>query len=194
MNTKIVSVTIGVLLLVGVGIIVGKMSAPSPVVQQPQETPPYGAVATLDNVNSPLLCLNGLCTYNFNKPFIGSSTEICIITNPFLATSTILNWSLETTANGANLAQTVDVSTTTNSVGYGSSTVAIARLTVPTGKSNFVGGNFSTSTLSTNLLNTASSGASLYFLAPNESLTFRIATATPGTGYLTGTCKAQIVR
>lgn len=133
-----------------------------------------------------------------------------IIKNPFVstaATSTILACGVEVTSNGIAVAQSLDISTTTGTGGYGSSTPAImsgyaagtGQFTAPCGFNSATSTQSATNAagVKTGLLpGMTNAGLSNYISVTGEYLTARIASATPGTftSYWTGTFWAWFMK
>ncbi len=164
----------------------------------------YGAVSSLDGVDYPYVSIGGQREFHKTYQFSATSSIPVIIPNPFGATSTIIYIRSEIT-KGITGANTFDISTTSSSTGYGSSTPALIYAhSVATGAQDYVvwsPNGLSSTTPTINgaqvLLNTAIDGTSGFVLKKNESLTLRFATSSAGTfagGYLIGTVDVVIRR
>lgn len=131
------------------------------------------------------------------ESFTSTSSVPLVIDNPFSATTSIDKIMCVVTGNGLG-AQVFDISTTTAAGGYGSSTPALVYgvsiganaqetfLWQPAGSS--------TTPWLTLAVPSNSNGKSPYILKPNEDVTVRIATSSPGTfsSYLSGSCALQV--
>ena len=142
--------------------------------------------------------VNGVRTCYASQGFTATSSVLCAMRPlEFSATSTIRRITVAATGLGSlGTAQRIDISTTSQSVGYGSSTPALVvnklldgywPVAWPTlnGTSTL---DVSGGLLYTNGLN----GESLAIFKPNEWVTVRVATPTPRTlsTYATGKCTA----
>lgn len=138
-----------------------------------------------------------------NIPFSATSSVPMIMTNPFGATTTIDSVVCRTSANGLTANFIVDLSTTTASGGYGSSTPALVGSHSVTGltqdflawKPNATSSP-SASNAGARILQANLDGSVGSFLGPTTSLTLRIGTSTPGTfsSYLTGSCSIDLTK
>ena len=143
--------------------------------------------------------VNGVMTCFSSQKLMATSSVICALRPVNRATSTITSVIVNFAGVGSlGTSNVFDVSTTSQSVGYGSSTPGlIVGATLPstgyfkwgaTGSSTKFGLNPSSALLNTEGPN----GEDLGILKPNEWITVRIATATPRTlsSYATGNCSA----
>lgn len=151
-----------------------------------------GAVPTLDGVDNPYTTIGGQKTAFVGKTLIATSSSVCVIKNPYATTTLVMEFGMDIATNGIGTINGY-LSTTSVAGGFGSSTPAIV------GPYSVVGGSLvywtpSSSTSSPALLPGINNltGQSNFVLQPNESLTFRLATSTPGiyTTYLVGSCSA----
>lgn len=153
-------------------------------------------------VTGPVYENKGGVTYAYtNVSFSSTSSVPVIIPNPFGAATTSIDSVVCKITTGVTGTNTFDLSTTTGTGGYGSSTPAlIYGHSVATGaQDTFVWTPYLTAstTLATGKLFSMDTGlkdgTSPFFLAPSAFVTLRIATATPGTLATPygGSCSAQ---
>ena len=158
-----------------------------------------------DSVDGNFWTVGGNKRYYTQVPVAATSSAICAIQNPFNATSSIVSAGLIIT-RGVTGNNTFDISTTTNDFKFGSSTPALVyaepltsltQKSVPwkpnaTTTSNAVTG--ATNPFRGVLAGLTNTGASNYFLGPNEWVTWRIATSSAGTFAtpFAGTCTLQL--
>lgn len=193
--SKSIIVVLAVAIVIAVGGYLFPQASQSPLFRP-------GAVASLDGVDVPYISIGGVRTFYYNQNINATSSFVCVLRNPFQATSSIDALSIDVDANGIAVANALYISTSTSE--YGTSTVALVSA-FPMGVGQFsldFAGNSATSTATgpggtndtTLLPGRLPSGASNYILGPSEYVTFKIATTTGGTfsSYLTGTCKGQI--
>ena len=166
---------------------------------EPQQQ--VGAVSTLDGVDFPYVSIGGLKTAYFSIPIAATSSVICSIKNPYGATSTVQNFGVNITGNGLGNVQ-FDLSTSSSAyanVSYGSSTPAFIKAAITgSGQSTFYWESNATTTninvigMNSNLGSVLGGaiGKSDVVLGPNDYVTVRVATGTPGTYVVnnTGTC------
>src|SRR3990167_3446608 len=126
-NKKVLGVA-----LVAVIIAIGGLFYPQ---VQTQVREVFGAVSTLDGVDSPFVSINGARSYYYSQGIAATSSVVCII-DPPIATSTLVSYRVNVRTNGIGASQVVDISTTTATGGYGSSTPAFA-VAVPVGTGTF---------------------------------------------------------
>ena len=164
----------------------------------------FGAVPSLEDVSSPFIGLSGQREYHNSIPFAATSSIPVRLQNPFRATTTVVALHSEITSSTVG-AKTFDISTTSNSTGYGSSTPAfiyahsISASAQDTAVWSPNGLSSTTPTINSALvlLNTATDGTSNFILGPTDWITLRFATATAGTfagGYTVGTLKIILRR
>lgn len=164
-----------------------------------------------NEVQGDVLIVGGLEKAYVRRAFTATSSVLCSIRNPFFgATSTIESFSAVFSRGvlGANL---FDVSTTSNTLGYGSSSPAlIAAHNIPsTDKPVIVFQKNASTTSSVNTGNdggtvlaglnasTGLTGISNYILGPREFLTMRLSTSTIRGEFAApyqGTCTAEFKR
>ena len=156
-----------------------------------------GAVSTLDGIDLPFVSIGGLKEYHFSAPLTATSSFICVLKNPYNATTSIESIGAESTNAGIAAANTLYVSTSTTAFGT-SSPAMINGFAMGTGQWTAVmQKNTGTSSADTTVFNGMNSnGTSNYRLAPNEWITWKIATTTGGTfvTYDQGTCSAVLKR
>ncbi len=165
---------------------------PTPVVQQTDNQPqPYGAVSTLNNVESPLVGINGFKTYYVTTSIAATSSVLCSAKNPFNATSTLAMVTAIVTNAPFGTAVTADVST--SSTAFGSSTPAfVYGHTIANAPGSFIvfPSNATSSLLTTWGAISGNDGSQGWILSPSNTVTVRVATSTAGTLATnpTGTC------
>ncbi len=168
-----------------------------------QEAVTQNATSTIASQGVPAYQTLGGIDFAFVENDLTATSSIPgIIANPFgstAATSSLVSCGMVVTSNGIAVAQSFDVSTTTGTGGYGSSTPAIISGFAAGAAQFFMpcGFNSATTTSSTAsnqyvpvglLPGRTQSGASNYIIQGGEFLTGRIASSTPGTfsSYWTG--------
>ena len=150
-----------------------------------------GAVPTLDGVDIPYVSINGNREYYYNQPINATSTYACQITNPLGVRAYLERYSINVTTNNTLADQNIYLSTSTNQ--FGSSTRALAKFETGIGAFQRVyAGPVGSSTDAVNLMG-GQHNVSFAQIGATDSVTLRIATSTPGTGYLIGTCKGKFV-
>ncbi len=152
------------------------------------------------NASSSIACAFGNPTNQFTANGLSTTTG---------ATSTLTYASMRVDSNGLG-SQTIDISTSTATVLGSGANVSYAFLgsttpsfiyaaTVGTGRSDIIWSNpiatTSTKIIGMNYNNYDLTGRSVTMVGPNEGVTFRIATGTPGvfaaSSYPTGMCEAE---
>lgn len=171
-----------------------------------QVAPSLGAVPTLDAVDNPYTSIGGRKRFYWNVPITATSSVICAVKNPYgKATTTVDNVAVNITGGilGANK---FDISTTSNTSGYGSSTPAfVAGRPVPSTALASFGFNPGQSTTTHSLSPTTrdiilpsidGQGGFTNILGPDEWLSVRISTTSPGTfsTYYSGTCSGEFTK
>lgn len=154
----------------------------------------YGAVSSPD-LPFNYLCVGGNCSYKAKVALTASSSVICAIQNPTGATTTLAGAGMSVNGvGGFTVSPTMDISTSTSQ--YGSSTPAFVyahTLTATPGSIvAYYPGTQNTSATIWGVI--SGDGSQTAVIAPNQYVTFRIATSSAGTfagGYLTGFCSAE---
>jgi len=162
-----------------------------------------GAVSTLDGVDMPYVTIGGNKTYFYNQGMNASSSVVCSVKNPFQATSTLVNYSAGVTNNPlTGLKLYFDLATSTNQyqAGFTTGTAFLYHAMIADGTDGAFSWSprFGTSTVNELFWNTSMSGGNMvsstspFIVGPNDYVTLRISTSTPGTfaSYLTGSCSA----
>ncbi len=155
-----------------------------------------GATPTLDGVDNPYVKISGHQTAYVTQPINATSTMLCNIKNPYMSTSTLLNFSVRVTTGilGANA-----YSVSTSSSYYGSSTPALVlNHNIPTGSNDGMIWLPSSATTSPGVLPGVSpSGESFVQLKAGEFAVARLSTTTGAgalTSYYGGQCSAEFMR
>ena len=132
-----------------------------------------------DTVTGNFWNVGGVEFYHADKGVNATTSAMCIFSNPFNATSSIVAFSAK--IKGFTAAVTLDVSTSSKS-GYTTSTPKLIHaFSIPTTGAEF---QWQKGVMSTSSVNTyfpvPDSGISPYFLLPGEFITLKIASSTPG--------------
>lgn len=186
----------GLIVLLG-GLLVTHQSSP------PQSAPAqtYGSLAGPD-IPFPYLQWGGVYAYNAGPSITATSSVLCSIQNT-VGTSTLDMAGIRFDSNGMG-SQTFDISTSSSQLG--SSTIGfVIGATIgatPTSPTVFAWtpGDISTSSTALRILGSAANnntnGTTLFMWNTGDWLTFRIATATPGTfaAYATGQCSVRTTK
>ena len=156
-----------------------------------------GAVSTLDGIDSSYTSIGGLKTWFGTLSMTATSVVPCTIPNPFGATSTIVRASHRITTGllGAN---SITLSTSSTAQATGSIPALMLSHSIGSNAQDYaMWFPIATTTQSSSNKNSIwdginSDGSSPILLRPTESLQWRVATITPGTGFFTGSCSAVI--
>lgn len=186
MIKNLIILLIGAVAVIGVGLGLSASNAPKP---------NFGAIAGPD-IPYPYLNVNGNLTYYSSTQLIATSSIVCRIQNPAAATTTLQNFALNISASGLTAAQQFDLSTTTASEGYGSSTpafIASGSIQSTANGPTYVAYQPMATSTGGPLIRVTGDGSSPFIIKPNEYLTVRIGTSTPRSfaSYLTGSCSAE---
>lgn len=177
-NTFVALIVIAIIAIGGLFLPQGK-----PAVTQVIEKA-LGAVSTLDGVDNPYLNIAGSRSFQSTVPMTATSSQVCTMKNPFGATSTLTYFSAEL-SDGILGANSFTLSTTSNSTGYGSSTLPfVLDHSVATNALDSMVWLPSSATTSTTVWpGITSTGESNIKLGPSDWVTYKIATTT-GAGVL----------
>lgn len=169
---------------------------------QSSPAPVFGAVSTLDGVDNPYTSIGGLKEFRSRTAMIATSSVVCAYQNPYKATSTPVRFTATVLNNNYLAAQTLYLSTSTSI--YASTTPALASFVVPVGGQRSMVWNTGTTTSAVNgtlpggyFGTNGTYGYSDVLLGPNDVLTLRISTSTPGVylssdGTFVGSCSTVI--
>ncbi len=154
-------------------------------VPTPSDQPTVGAVSTLDAVDNPYVSIGGVRTAYISQSLNATSSYVCIIRNPFNATSTLLSFSMKVASTSVLANQKVSLSTTTVANGFGTSSpflVVDRTIAIPSDSFAWVGGLASTT--NSRLLDRnggTTTGESMgALIKPSEYINVAIATTSIG--------------
>lgn len=163
--------------------------------------PTFGAVSTLDGVDSPYKNIAGLKGWEGTRSMVATSSNFCVLKNPLGVAAVIEAVSFNATTNRIG-AVSYDVSTSTD--GFATSTIIIGRGTLAaagTADRYSWAGKQATSTVSFIPLATSGSlllegspfdqGTTRFVLGASEFINIRLSTSTGtvfASGYNVGTC------
>jgi len=181
----------GVVLAVVLSLV--SLLAPKQVVNQPNQ---FGAVATLDGVDSPNVSIGGLRTQWLTSPLLATSSRICNVRNTTGKTAQILSLGLQLT-DGILGANTFSIAT--GSTPYSTSTQYFifeeAIASDATGSWAWQGPAATTTASSRNLVEVTTNGDSNAIVTNGQYIVWSLATTTAGStlsDYMDGTCSAVI--
>ena len=213
-------ITIGLILLVGVLVLVGGNNQ-SDISLGATRYPRGVSVGTTTQAVDRQLLVGATSTFPANAgnfsyrtsagidfadiqiPYEATSSIACRIVNPYGAATTSMLLFIGQNTVGVTGANLFTLSTTSNAQGFGSSTRALIneRSVGSLAQDTAVWTPRNTSTTSADAVDRllqadTNDGVNPFILGPNEALSWRIATGSPGTfaAYYTGTCSASFMK